>query len=233
LQGLPVPVPAFHGVFACPQAGGTCLVLQYLEAGIRVSKLPVPDAMPAAAAWAGSFHAWNEERLRRLDFPVLTRHDTDYYVGWSRRTVRHAGAVLAEQPWLGTLCRRYEDRVSVLTSRSPTVIHGEYAPHNVLWHEEGIYPTDWESAALAAGEIDLAFLVQGWDEETINRCVQCYRQARGPSSATARFDEAFGVAQLYVLFRWLATRPEWPAEERSRVRLQRLKILAERTGILP
>ena len=208
LQGLPVPVPTFHGVFACPEAGGICLVLQYLEAGIRASKLPVPDAMPAAAAWAGRFHAWNEQHPRRREFSFLTRYNADYYVGWSRRTVRYARVVLADQPWLGALCRSYEDRIPVLISRPQTVIHGEYTPHNILWHEGGIYPTDWESAALAPGEIDLAILVEGWDQATIDRCVHSYRQARG--AATDRsFEEALGIAQLYVAFRWLAARGDW------------------------
>jgi aminoglycoside phosphotransferase (APT) family kinase protein len=206
--------------------------LQYLEAGIRVSKLPVPGAMPAAADWAARFHAWNENPRRQRDFPFLTRYDAEYYVGWSRRTVRYAGAVLAEQPWLRILCRRYEDRVPVLTARPPTVIHGEYTPHNVLWHAGGIYPTDWESAALGAGEIDLAILVEGWDEETVGRCIRSYEQARGQSWSAAPFEEALGVARLYVGFRWLAARPDWPADERSRWRLQQLKGLAERAGLL-
>jgi hypothetical protein len=232
LRGLAISAPAFHGAFACPQSGGTCLVLEYLESGIRVSKLPVPGAMPAAAAWAGRFHALNEERVRRRDFPFLTRYDADYYVGWARRTLRHAGAAAAEHPWLGALCRRYEEMVAVLTGRPQTVIHGEYTPHNVLWHDGHIYPTDWEAAAVAPGEIDLAVLVEGWEEEMVGRCVERYRQARWPSGAAGPFEEAFAVARLYVAFRWLARRPNWPAEERSRLRLEQLKGLAERAGPL-
>jgi len=232
LQGLPLPVPAFHGVFACPQAGGTCLVLQYLEAGIRVSKLPVPDSMPAAAAWAGRFHAWNEQRLRRWDFPFLTRYDTEYYVGWSRRTVRDAGAVLAEHPWLGTLCRRYEDTVPALSARPQTVIHGEYTPHNVLWYEGRIYPTDWESAAVAPGEIDLAILIEGWDEATVERCVQSYRQAR-EAAADNSFEEALKIAQLYVAFRWLAARGDWTEDARSLSLLGELYRLGEQLRLIP
>jgi hypothetical protein len=231
LHGLPLPVPAFHGAFACPASGSTCVVLQYLETGIRVSKLPVPGAIPAAAAWAGRFHAWNEPRLRQGDFPFLTRYDADYYVGWSRRTLLYAGATLAQQPWLGSLCRYYEERLPALTTRPPTVIHGEFTPHNVLWHDGGIYPTDWETAAVAAGEIDLAILMEGWDEETVRCCVQNYRQARGASSLTAAFQDALKVARLYVAFRWLAARPDWPGDQRSRWRLQLLKGLAERARI--
>jgi hypothetical protein len=232
LQGLEIPAPVFHGAFACPQTGGTCLVLEYLESGIRVSKLPVPGAMPAAAAWAGRFHALNEERVRRRDLPFLTRYDTDYYAGWSRRTVRYGGAAATEYPWLGALCSRYEEMIPILTGRPQTVIHGEYTPHNVLWHDGRIYPTDWESAALAAGEIDLAILVEGWEAETIDRCLQSYRQARWPSEASAPFEEALGVARLYVAFRWLAARPDWPTDERSLWRLRQLRTLAERAGLL-
>jgi hypothetical protein len=232
LQGLAISLPAFHGAFACPQSGGSCLVLEYLESGIRVSKLPVPGAMPAAAAWAGRFHALNEGQVRRRDFSFLTRYDTDYYVGWSRRTLRHAGAAAAQHPWLAALCQRYEQMVPVLTGRPQTVIHGEYTPHNVLWHDGRIYPTDWEAAALAPGEIDLAVLVEGWEEETVGRCVRGYRQARWPAGGAGPFEEALGVARLYVALRWLAPRPNWPAEERSRLRLQQLKRLAERAGLL-
>jgi hypothetical protein len=233
LRGMPVPAPAFHGAFACPQTGGTCLVLEYLESGVRVSKLPVPGAMPAAAAWAGRFHAFNERRVRRRGFPFLTRYDTDYYVGWSRRTLRYAVAASAEHPWLGALGRRYEEMVAALTGRPRTVIHGEYTPHNVLWHDGRIYPTDWEAAAVAAGEIDLAVLVEGWEEETVGRCVRSYRQARGPSGDAGAFEDAFGAARLYVAFRWLAARPDWPTDERSLWRLRQLKGLAERAGFLP
>jgi aminoglycoside phosphotransferase (APT) family kinase protein len=233
LQGLAISVPAFQGSFASRGTGATCLVLEYLASGIRVSKLPVPSAMPAAAAWAGRFHALNEARVRRGDFPFLTQYTTDYYVGWSRRTLRYAGAAVTEHPWLGALCRHYEELIPTLTGRPQTVIHGEYTPHNVLWHDGRIYPTDWESAALAAGEIDLAILIEGWDEETVGLCIQAYQQARWPSAAAAPFQLALGVARLYVAFRWLGARPNWPAEERSHSRFQQLKGLAERTGLLP
>jgi hypothetical protein len=232
LHGQAISAPAFHGAFACPQPGVTCLVLEYLESGIRVSKMPVPDAMPAAAAWAGRFHALNEGRVRRGDFPFLTRYDTDYYASWSRRALRYAGAAAAEHPWLGPLCDRYEEMIPVLTGRPQTVIHGEYTPHNVLWLDGRIYPTDWEAAALGPGEIDLALLVEGWEEETVGRCVQSYQQARRTPGATNSFEEALGVAQLYVAFRWLAALPDWPADERSLWRLQQLRGLAERAGFL-
>src|SRR5207244_1019356 len=134
------------------------------------------------------FHALNEGRVRQRGFPFLTRYDTDYYVSWSRRALRYGGAAAAEHPWLADLCGRYEEMAPVLSGRPQTVIHGEYTPHNVLWHDGRIYPTDWESAALAAGEIDLAILIEGWNEETVGDCVRAYRQARWPSAASVPFE---------------------------------------------
>jgi hypothetical protein len=231
LHGLTISLPEFHGAFGCPDTGVTCLVLEYLESGIRVSKLPVPGAMPAAAAWAGRFHALNEGRLRRRGLAFLTRYDTDYYMGWSRRTLRYAGASAAEHPWLGALCQRYDEMTTLLAGRPQTIIHGEYTPHNVLWHDGRIYPTDWEAAAVAPGEIDLAVLVEGWEEDMVSRCLQSYRQARWPAADADLSAETLVVARLYVGLRWLAARPDWTTDERSLWRLRELKALAERAGL--
>ena len=47
------------------------------------------------------------------------------------------------------------------------MIHGEYYPHNILFQSGVVRPVDWETAALAPGEIDLATLCEGWPPEEI------------------------------------------------------------------
>jgi aminoglycoside phosphotransferase (APT) family kinase protein len=232
LQTLPLPAPAFYGAFPGRESVETWLVLEYLEAGIRVSKLPTAGAMPSAAAWCGRFHALSGERFRSEPLSFLTRYDADYYAGWSRRTLRCGEPVLSQHPWLRTVCRRYEDMIPVLTGQPQTVIHGEYTPHNVLWQAGRIFPTDWESAALAVGEIDLATLVEGWGEDTVRACEQSYREARWPGGAPSAFAETLAAARLYVTFRWLAARGDWTEDARSLSLLRELYRLAEQLGLL-
>ena len=69
-------------------------------------------------------------------------------------------------PWLPELCQRCQRRLPALLPLA-TIIHGEYQANNILVHSGGNVLVDWESAALAAGEIDLASLTWGWDDELV------------------------------------------------------------------
>jgi thiamine kinase-like enzyme len=84
-----------------------------------------------------------------------------------------------------------------------TVIHGEYYSHNILVSRGTIHPIDWESAALAAGEIDLAMLTEKWAEEVRIACDHAYCIARWPDRRPETITARLQLAQLYVEFRWL------------------------------
>jgi hypothetical protein len=203
LRGLPLPLPAFHGL--CPGAGPvpSCLVLEFLDDSMTACKASEEGSMPAAARWAGLFHALMQERLRHDPLAFLVRYDAAYYRRWSRQALRAAKPVLSRHPWLRTVCRRYEERIPLLTGGPATVVHGEYTPHNVLWQRGRAVPIDWESAAVGTGEVDLATLVYGWDEATVRACGESYRQARWPRGAPPSFEETFAAARLFIAFRWL------------------------------
>lgn len=232
LRSLPLPVPVFHGFLADASAGGPALVLDYLEDSLRISRAPDEGAMSQAAAWAGRFHALQQERLRHNVPSFLARYDADYFAGWSRRLLLCAKARLPRSPWLRTVCRGYEERIPLLTEPPLTVIHGEFTPHNVLWCDGQVVPTDWEAAAVGAGAIDLATLIEGWKEETLCACEKSYRQARWPEGAPRSFAETFGAARLYVAFRWLAVCPEWTVGNGSTPDLNGLHDRAERMGLI-
>ena len=162
--------------------------------------------MELAARWIGQFHAANERRLQHTPLPFLRCYDADYYRGWARRTALRA----ADQPhcplWLPRLCQQFEALIALLLAAPPTIIHGEYYPKNILYREGTIYPVDWESAAVAAGEIDLASLTEGWPAEIARRCEREYQQARWPRGAPAAFARTLEAARLYWCFRWLSDR---------------------------
>jgi thiamine kinase-like enzyme len=129
-------------------------------------------------------------------------------VGWAERTLQYLAHHQLNVPWLAPLRTRFGEAVAVLLAESPTVIHGEYYPDNILYRGGRIYPVDWESAALAAGVIDLASLTEGWPDELVRECSHQYQAARWPSGTPDGFNRRLWAARLYLQFRWLGDRPD-------------------------
>ena len=203
LTSSPVPTVGFFGHHESGE--GTWLVLDHLDGAARAGKAPDGGDMPAAAEWAGRFHAAHEG----ADAGGLTRYDAAYYRGWLERARRFATDVPGDLAWLAPLEDRFDSVVAALTAAPQTVIHGEYYPRNVLIAGGRVNPVDWESAAVGPGEIDLAMLTEGWDPEATAACERAYAGARWPEGAPRSFPRVLGCARVYVLLRWLGDRPEW------------------------
>lgn len=230
LPALGVTAPRCLAAWAHPATGHGWLFLEYLEGSQQVQKLPEDDGMGAAAQWAGRFHAAGAMGTAPA---WVIRYDEAFYRGWVDRTLAHAGEWRRQLPWLEPLCRRAMESLRVLLDE-PTLIHGEFYPRNVLAQGGIIYPVDWESAAIGAGEIDLAALTEGWPDETVRACRARYCRARWPQGAPAEaFERRFAAARLYNAFRWLGARPEWAAYPRARGRFDELRAAGQRTGLVP
>jgi len=160
-------------------------------------------AMTLAARWIGRFHNATEECLLGASMRSLTRYDAEYYLAWARRTSLLADHLRQRFPWLTTLCGRFEEVVALLLASPQSVIHGEYYPSNVLFRGGTVYPIDWESAAVAAGEIDLASLTENWGAEIERQCELEYQRVRWPKGSPADFERRLCSARLYLQFRWL------------------------------
>jgi thiamine kinase-like enzyme len=240
--------PTFYGAYWDVKTDQTWLILEYLDDSVRLQKTQEPSAaIGVAARWIGRFHNATEERLSGASMRFLTRYDTEYYLGWARRTSLLAGHLRQRFPWLTTLCRRFEDVVPLLLDSPPTVIHGEYYPKNILFGGETVYPVDWESAAVAAGEIDLAALTENWGAEIGRQCELEYQQVRWPKGSPVNFEERLCAAQIYLQFRWLChenrdiftgkgtggERSDWSPEAKGNLcRLDQLRSLGERLGLI-
>lgn len=207
LQPLEVSAPWFHGVYEDTSNGQVWLVLDYLEQSVRVKKSLDPQAMGLAARWIGHFQAASQTLLETVAMPFLRTYDREYYLSWAERARRYHGHLRQLLPWLEQLCDGFEEAVTVLLSEPATVIHGEYYPKNILFRDGRIYPVDWESTAIAAGEIDLASLVEAWPEEVVRECKRQYQTARWPEGLPDGFDRKLWAAQLYLHFRWLGDQP--------------------------
>jgi thiamine kinase-like enzyme len=199
---------------------------------VRVRDSHDRTLMHAAARWLGQFHRANESRLSPDLLPFLHRHDAEHYLGWAARTSRFAGSLHHRFHWLATLCKRFEDVVETLSEPPFVIVHGEYYPNNILFRRGTIYPVDWESTAVAIGEIDFASLTERWPSTTVERCRAEYLSARWPDGPPADFDQKLDVAKLYWRFRWLGERPDWTTEEKSRWRFGQLRTIGERLGLI-
>ena len=232
LRSLELSKPACYGIYRDMRTGGTWIVLEYLDRGVRLNKAPQPESILRAARWLGQFHSVLEERLSKEPIPFLKKHDLDYYTGWSRRTQVFSGHLHERFPWLKNLCAKFEELATNLLSSSPTVIHGEFCPSNILVRDGEIYPVDWESAAIAAGEIDLACLTENWGREIAHACKLEYQKSRWPWAPPLSFEQNLIEAELFLQFRWLGDVPDVTTSEQGLWRFEELRSAGERLGVI-
>lgn len=224
--------PRFYGAHRGRDSGRTWLILEYLDGAVRMTRAPEPNVMRLASEWIGRFHRANEAQARSATMRFLRRYDAEYYLGWVRRTSLFARQLHRRYAWLTTLCERFVQLVPLLMESPATIIHGEYYPQNILFHGGSIYPIDWESAAIACGEIDLASLTDRWPKDIAQDCELEYRSARFPEGLPAEAGRRLDAARLYYNFRWLGDRPDWTTSEGNRWRFNELRGAGERLGLI-
>ena len=233
LQPLRISSPRLIGARAETETGEHWLVLECLDRAVRADEAPAPhEALVRAARWIGGFHAATAVVLGDDPGRFLLRHDAATYSGLARRTATFAEPWRARLPWLGDLLARVEEPLAEFVRGPVAVIHGEFTPHNVLVEGDRIRPVDWECAAIAPGEIDLASLVDQWPAETASRCAAEYAAARPLDVSPAERARRLDLAGIAWQLRWLGKKPEWTASERALVRFTALREAGERLGLL-
>ena len=176
----------------------------------------------------GTFHRLNESRVGALD-AAITRYDAPYYLGWMERTLEF----WAEQnPWLTALAHRWPDFVRELLAAPQTLVHGEYYPKNILVHDSVIVPVDWETAAIAPGEIDLVALTERWSPAIKENCEIEYRRARWPDGSPATSSRVETLAEIYLQLRWVGQRKDLLSSKEATDRLGRLRRLSVQTCVV-
>ena len=229
LQPLRVSVPALRGIHHASSPRQTWLLLEYLDNAAFVNK--DPSWLPEAAEWLGRFHAVTERRVSRPSYQFLPRYDARYYRGWARRVRRSADKFQAGGHWLDKVCDGFEASIHDLMSAPQAVIHGEYYPANVLVRKGRIRPVDWETAAVGAGEIDLATLTDNWSSGLARDCERAYRSARWPLGAPREFARRLRAARFYELLRWAGEPLAWGDEEGREFYIGKLRSTGERLGL--
>jgi hypothetical protein len=204
-----------------------------IEIGVKETSCE-PVAMIESARWIAQFHSAHEAFALNGVSAFLKRYDEKYYRGWCRRTARLTRPLHKLHPWLPELCKKEADWIPQLLSASRTVIHGEYYGKTLMFRKNTVFPVDWESTALAAGEIDLAALTEGdrWPARVIQRCEKEYQQARWPEGAPSNFHQTLDAARLYLHFRWLGERKDWTFRQKTLWRYEHLRAVGERLRLI-
>ena len=240
LQLLPDFRPRYLGAHTDPETGDTSLFLEYLDRNNRLSDISwkrstrQPRGMAQTARWLARFHTAQESRVRDSALSFLKRYDAEYYRGWARRTFEFARPLQERFRWLAELRGCGDAWFAPLLTAPPTLIHGEFYSKTVLARGQKLFVVDWESAAIAAGEIDLAALTEGkhWTGRIAHRCEREYQYTRWPKGPPADFKRRLDAARIYLHFRWLGERPEWAVREKTLWRYAHLHAAAERLGLI-
>ena len=240
LQALPEFRPKCLGAHIDPRTGDTALFLEYADRGVPLSEASWkrrrcrPRLMMETARWLARFHAHHARRVREPSVSFLKRYDAAYYRGWAQRTFEFARPLQARFSWLAELRACGDAWFAPLLSAAPTVIHGEFFAKTVLVRDEELFILDWESAAIAAGEIDLATLTdgEGWPASVVRRCEDNYQRARWPDGGPGGFERTLHAARVYLQFRWLGDRPEKALREKTLWRYEHLRGAGKHLGLI-
>jgi thiamine kinase-like enzyme len=237
-------IPEFHpkclGAHHDPRAGGTWLILEFVYCAERVSDLSSDKSHTQASAcvnsarWLARFHAAFESSIHDPAFSFLKRYDAEYYRGWASRTFEFAAPLRSRFPWLRTLEDCGDAWFAPLLMPPLTVIHGEFYAKTVLVRDEKLFVTDWESAAVAPGEIDLAALSEGkhWRGSITRQCEREYQRIRRSGRFPGDFRQRLDAARMYLHFRWLGEGPEKALREKNLWRYQHLRAPAKNLGLI-
>jgi hypothetical protein len=234
LQPLPLTTVKFYGTFTDHVSKYIWLVLAFLGGAYRLNRSPSAiKAIVWSARWLGKFHAAAQDRLTSGVISRLRTHTADYYLSWALRTLEFAGPVKNQYPWLTEICTAYEDVIPLLVSGPHTIIHGEYYPENILVDDARINPVDWQTTAMARGEIDLASLIERWEgEQLVRATIDEYCYARWQGVTPSDFSHTLTIAQLHWQFRWLGNKPSQTTSPDLRWRFEQLRIAGENAGLI-
>jgi len=207
LGPLGVTVPRLYGGHGDDVDCQSWMALQCVP-GTRINRQHLePPGVVRAAKWIGDFHRRTEKLAAEPVSRFLTELDAQYLLRWPEQLLKQESAVIEELPWLQELIARFQADVGLLLS-DPVVVHGEYYPDNILCADGVVYPVDWQSTAIGAGEIDLAVLTHGsWKSQTVEECKLAYQTARWPEGPSAEFETRLALARVAWLCRVLVALP--------------------------
>jgi hypothetical protein len=207
LRNLPLTKVNFWGKCYFNETNETLLLMDLLQDSASLKGNPDITLYLKAASWVAQMHHFFENKVP----PFVKVYDRNYYFIWLKR-MEDAPEILSAQPWLAEIIKFFRQNIDILLKAPQTLIHGEYYSKNILIKSGIIYPVDWESAAYAPGEIDLASIIEARKEEVAERIRESYIASRftGFDFDEQAFEKRLSMARLYLHFRFFfPKREEW------------------------
>jgi Phosphotransferase enzyme family len=224
-----------------PGAAGCWLLLEKVP-GLELWQFGEFAVWERVASWLGEFHGGFAGRLDELRAanPHLLEHTAAWFRSWGERAVAAlAGSADKRGRALAAALRRYDEVVEPLAGLARTFVHGELYPSNVLVRDDqspGVYPVDWEMAAVGPGALDLAALVGGWGSDERQSLAHAYMEGLGTAGdrAPALEELMAGLSRcrLALALQWLGWSSEWlPPREHAHDWLGEAMALSEELGL--
>ena len=211
-----------YGAVARPEKDRYWLFIEQLN-GLELYQIGDFDAWKHVARWLAEMHtnlrAAVESHVQLRSHLIV--HDAAAQELWFERACRSVarthGAIACRR--LNELSNLLPRLNRALSSRRPTLIHGEFYPSNILVAFSDtscrIGAVDWEMAGLGVGLLDLAALVVGrWTAAQQQELAWSYYQVVITLGEEWREDDFFDTldcCRLYIALRWLGWSDEWTA----------------------
>jgi hypothetical protein len=216
--------PGLLGMEQGPGTSATLVVRRMVDAVAVSDVVPKSVGLCLAAGWIAAFH--------RAATPIaeaaesLNRFTAEFYRQWVDRAAAFtpaAGVVLDR----GRLRDLYVERVGLLAAEE-TLVHGDYYSDQVFWSEGRVHVVDWELAAIACGEVDLAAVTLGRSAEMTAFMEDAYVRERWPDRVDDGHAARLFLARVFLLLRLVGVAPDWPRPRKFRRRAELLRQLLER-----
>ncbi len=167
LRGGGLGAPALYASAYDEAAGRYWLFLE--DVGGASLKGATTEAWYAAARWLGELHAaygGREEELRALG--CLGEHGPDYFhcLAETARDFLRLGGVPGAVARFDGLMSGFDGVVAELARQPRALVHGDVFTGNLMVQPgPRVRAIDWESAAVGLPALDLAHLLDGWEEQ--------------------------------------------------------------------
>lgn len=184
--------------------GRIWLLLKWLDQAVPLAQGPHPQSIHHVAHWLGTFHresiTWITAEPSSGDLVPYG----DVINAWASATVRELEPYVASGSDLARILADLSHALSGLAAAEDTVVHGDLYPPNVLLKGPDVVPIDWEWIGIGPGEIDVAALTDGWEDDDVSTSVHLYWQARRPGYVPDASDvRRLWAARLFLVARWL------------------------------
>jgi aminoglycoside phosphotransferase (APT) family kinase protein len=225
LAGAGLGTPVLIGGRASEGDNGV-MVLERVE-GTPLSEIGDFTVWKAAARWLARMHARFAAVPPRIPpsgpgpRTSLVSYDHELLAAAGRRGLeRAAQQALGSAEVCVALGARLEYALRALASATPTLVHGDLYPSNIVVAGDRIAVVDWELAGTGPAVLDLAALAAGgWRSEQRHDLIKAYHEEslvmRRSETLTALVRRV-ELASLYLALRWVGSASDWDAPDEHR-----------------